>query len=307
MFAARDVLVCLALFAVMYGTLSCLVGAAWLVGQRLYRRRVPARPSVLFGIRILPFAVSSLFAVFFTFPSFWLMERRALDEDATTFLLAVFALVLLGGGAARVLRVSRLTSRLVSQWRSKTNAERDAKASTLSAAQGAPAMMLVGIWHPRVMVSDMATAALSENELRVAVRHELAHRRSWDNLKKLLMNAAPFPGMAGIERAWREAAELEADDSAVETRQDALDLATALIKLSRSASRWTEPEIASTLVCGSSAVTLRVHRLLDWRARSRFQWTWPLALVSILIVTTIVSNYGTALVITHRLTELVVP
>ena len=67
----------------------------------------------------------------------------------------------------------------------------------------------------------MATAVLSANELRVAVRHELGHRPSWDNLKRLLINATPFPGMSGIERAWGEAAELAADDSAVETREDA--------------------------------------------------------------------------------------
>ncbi len=307
MFAARGVIVCLALFAVMYGTLSCLVGAAWSAGQRLHRRRTSSSPSVLFGIRILPFAVSALFAVFFTLPSFWLMERRSLDEDVTTFFLAVCALVLLSAGTARALRAARLTSRLVSQWLSKPGDGSEAQATTLSAAEGAPALMLVGIWRPKVMVSDMAMAALSENELRVAVRHELGHRRSWDNLKKLLMNALPLPGMSGIERSWREAAELAADDSAVETRQDALDLANALIKLSRSAKRWTEPEIASALVCSSSAVTMRVHRLLDWRTSARLQRTWPWAFLFVLIVTAIVSNYGTALVMTHRLTELLVP
>ena len=60
--------------------------------------------------------------------------------------------------------------------------------------------MLVGICRPKVMVSDMAAAVLSDNELRVAVRHELGHRHSWDNLKKLLINATPFPGMSRIER-----------------------------------------------------------------------------------------------------------
>jgi len=153
----------------------------------------------------------------------------------------------------------------------------------------------------------MATAVLSDNELRVAIRHELGHRRSWDNLKKLLINATPFPGMSGIEQAWREAAELAADDAAVETKQDALDLAAALLKLSRSASRWTEPKLASGLVCGSSAITMRVHRLLEWHTVRRPQKTWLWAVPSALILSAVASNYGTALVITHRLTELLVP
>ena len=303
----RGIVVCLALFGMMYGTLSCLVGTAWSIGRRLRRRLPSISPSVLFGIRILPFAVSALFAVFFTFPSFWLMERRALDEDVTTFFLAACALLLLSAGAARALKASRLTSRRVSQWLSKPGDANEGNTTTLSAAEGAPALMLVGIRRPRIMVSDMAMAALSENELRVAVRHELGHGRSCDNLKKLLMNAIPFPGMSGIERSWREAAELAADDAAVETRQDALDLANALIKLSRSASRWAEPEVASALVCGSSAVTTRVHRLLDWRRSARLQRTWPWALLTVLLVTALVTNYGAALAMTHRLTELLVP
>ncbi len=307
MFAARGVIVCLALFAVMYGTLSCLVGAAWSARQRLHRRQASSSPSVLFGIRILPFAVSALFAVFFTLPSFWLMERRSLDEDVTTFLLAACALGLLSVGFVRALRAARLTKRAVVQWLSRSGDGSGAAPFTLNSAAGAPALMLIGVCRPKVMVSDMAAALLSENELRVAVRHELGHKRSWDNLKKLLMNAIPFPGMSGIERAWREAAELAADDSAVETRQDALDLATALLKLSRSANRWTEPEIASALVCGSSAVAMRVQRLLHWRTSARFPRTWPWFFVLLLIATAIVSNYGTALLMTHRLTELLVP
>jgi len=305
MFAARSLVVCLALFWVMYTALSCLTGAAWSAGQRLLRRQVLVSPSALFGIRILPFAFSALFAVFFTLPSFWLMERKSLDEDATTFVLAICALLLLCAGVLRALKASRLTGRMVSQWLSKPG--KGSEPSTLSAAEGAPALLLVGICRPKVMISDAAMAALSENELRVAVGHELGHRRSWDNLKKLMINAIPFPGMSGIERSWREAAELAADDSAAKTRRDALDLASALIKLSRHANRWTEPETASAFVCGSSAVAMRVQRLLEARSSTRIPGRWPWALLFLLITTAIVSNYSTVLVLTHRLTELVVP
>src|SRR5271157_6113656 len=310
MFAARGVVVCLAFFAVMYGTLSCLIGSAWWVRQQLGRKQAVSSPGVLFGIRIFPFAVSSLVAIFFTFPSFWLMERRSLDEEATTFFLAASALVLFGVGIARALRAARLTSRAVAQWLTKSSDGSEANAAALSAARGAPALMLVGVCRPKIMVSDMATAVLSGNELRVAVRHELGHRRSWDNLKKLLINATPFPGMSGVERAWREAAELAADDAAVENRQDALDLAAALIKLSRGSKQpWVEPALASGLVCGSSSISLRVKRLLQWRvAGRRFQRTWPWTLL--VLFTTIIgiaSNYGATLVLTHRLTEFLVP
>lgn len=160
------------------------------------------------------------------------------------------------------------------------------------------------------MVSDTAAAVLSDNELQVAIRHELGHMRSCDNLKKALLNATPFPGMSSLETAWREAAELAADDAAVGNRQDALDLAAALIKLSnRSAQPWAEPALASGLVCGSSSISLRVERLIEWRTAGRsFQRTWPWTLLVLFtMIAGIASNYGATLVLAHRLTEFLVP
>jgi hypothetical protein len=158
------------------------------------------------------------------------------------------------------------------------------------------------------MVSDMAAIVLSDPEMRVAVRHELGHKRSWDNFKKVLISATPFPGISGIESAWQEAAELAADDAAVANRQDALDLAAALIKLSRSSKQWSEPALASGLVSGSSSIGLRVQRLLEWRmAGRRLRRTWPWTLLLFAIIVGIASNYGATLTLTHRLTEILVP
>ena len=307
MFAIRGAIVCLAFFGVMYCALSCGVALGWLALQRIPKTETPTSAGLLFTLRMFPLGASTVVAIFLTLPSFWLMEGKSFDEDPMTFLLAGFGLLLLVGGATRVLRAESRTSRAVSEWLRSFGSDHESGIAAMSAEKGAPALMLVGLCRPKVMVSDMATAVLSENELRVAIRHELGHHRSWDNLKKLLINATPFPGMSGMERAWREAAELAADDSAVETRQDALDLASALIKLSRPAKRWAEPELASGLVCASSAISLRVQRLLEWHDGRRFHKRWALTLSSMAILTLVASNYGTALVLTHRLTELLVP
>lgn len=258
-------------------------------------------------MRIFPLAVSTLVAIFLTLPSFWLMERRSFDEDGTTFVLAAVAALLLVIGTARVLRAKSRTSQAVMNW-VKSPGSNQKNIAAMSAAKGAPALMLVGVCRPRVMVSDLATAVLSDNELQVAIRHELGHRNSWDNLKKLLINATPFPGMSGVEAAWRRAAELAADNAAVKNRQEALDLASALIKLSRSSQEWAEPELASGLICGSSAIGLRVRRLLEWRAAdNRFQRIWTWAVFSLVVVAGLATHYGAMLVLTHRLTELIVP
>jgi len=306
MFALRSAIVCLAFFAVMYSTVSCLVASGWrALGSA--RRLNPRSAGFLFGLRILPLASSTLVAIFLTLPSFWLMERRSFDEDGTTILLAAFALIVLVAGAARVLRAKSRTMQAVTDWLASSGSVKEASVPAMSAAKGAPALMLVGVCRPKVMVSYMAAALLSDQELQVAVRHELAHKRSWDNLKKLLMNATPFPGMSGVETAWREAAELAADDAAVNSRQDALDLASALIKLSRPSQQWAEPELASGLVCGSSAINLRVRRLLQWRAAdSHLPRSWPWALLSAVAVAAVATHYGAMLVLTHHLTELIV-
>lgn len=307
MFALRCAIVCLAFFGMMYCVLSCAVAFGWWVVQHTRRMKGCGSAGFLFALRMFPLLVSAFVAIFLTLPSFWLMEAKSFDEDVMTFALAVFALLLFMAGAARVLRAESRTHRAVAEWLRNLGSDNEESIAAMSAEKGAPALMLVGLCRPKVMISDMATAVLSENELRVAIRHELGHRRSWDNLKKLLINATLFPGMSGVERAWCQAAELAADDSAVETRQDALDLASALIRLSRSSQHWSEPELTSGLLCASSAISVRVQRLLDWNSRPRFRKTWAWTLSSIVVLTLIASNYGTALVLTHRLTELLVP
>jgi beta-lactamase regulating signal transducer with metallopeptidase domain len=309
-FAARGLMVSLAFFATVYCPLSLLTLLAWWGAKRIRLASDATFANLAFGLRIFPFAFSAVVTVFFTFPSFWLMERPSLDEDAGTFILALCSLCIFGAGLFRVVRIQRRTKIAVRQWLAGT-AKSDCGAHTpiLSASHGAPPLVLVGIRRPRVMISDKAATVLTEGELQVAVQHEIGHARSWDNLKKVLVSASPFPGMGGLERAWHEAAELAADDRAVTNRQEALDLAAALIKLSRSCQQLPRPVLATGLVSGSSSINLRVDRLLKWRMAaqpSRLGWRWALPVLLTAIIG-IVSNYGAALVLTHRLTELLVP
>jgi Zn-dependent protease with chaperone function len=311
-FAARGFLVSLAFFATVYCFLSLLVVSVWRSLNSVARKSdfhsaLLSSANCLFGLRIFSFAVSTIVAVFLAFPSFWMMERASLDEDGGTFLLAACALLVICAGSFRAIRAQGRTRRAVKEWLSeKAGVDSAASTAKLNASKGAPALILVGIWKPEVMVSDMATTVLSHPELQVAVRHELGHKRSWDNLKKMLVNATPFPGMSGLEKAWREASELAADDAAVANRQDALDLAAALIKLSSSSKQWLEPVLASGLVSGSSSIGARVQRLLDWK-RPRLPRRWPWAVFGCAMIAGIAGNYGATLALTHRLTELLVP
>jgi Zn-dependent protease with chaperone function len=309
MFAARGIVVSLAFFAMVYCPLSLLVGLLWRSVLRRAGSSTLNSANFLFGLRIFSFAASAIVALFFTFPSFWLMERASLDEDGATFVLAACSLLVLTAGLVRAFRAQAETKRTVMQWlSSRARFEDGAAVPTLRASSGAPPLILVGVRKPKIMVSDMATLLLSEEELRAAVRHELGHMRSCDNLKKVLISATPFPGMRSLDDAWRTAAELAADDEAVANRENALDLAAALIKLSRASKGWFEPALASGLVSGSSSINLRVERLLEWRGDSpRVRSTWPRAFFLLLLAGGIASHYGAILVLTHRLTEMLVP
>jgi Zn-dependent protease with chaperone function len=278
--------------------------------KRIGRESLLTSSNFLFGLRIFPFAVSAVVTLLFTLLSFWLLEQASPDEDAATFALAACSLLILTAGLSRVLRAQTRTTRAMAQWLMGTpNLGGDPHTPRLRAAHGAPPLILVGFRQPRVMVSDAAAAVLSDDELQVAVRHELGHARSWDNLKRILISSTPFPGMGGLERAWQEAAELAADDTAVRNRQEALDLAAALIKLSRFGWQSPAPVLATGLVGGSSSISVRVDRLLKWRmAGHPFRRTWPWTLPPLLtVIAGVAVNYGATLVLTHRLTELLVP
>lgn len=308
-FAARGLLVSLAFFATVYCPLSLLVVLVWRGAKNINLASANAA-NLLFGLRILPFVVSAVVTMCFTLPSFWLLERKSPDEDAGTFILALCSLLILGAGLFRVLKVQARTTRAITQWlMGTTTVGADGRMPRLRASEGAPPLILVGFWKPRVMISDLATAALTDDELRVAVRHELGHARSWDNLKRVMISSTPFPGMNGIESAWQETAELAADEAAVANRQEALDLAAALIKLSLSSQPWPKPLLATGLVSGSCSISLRVRRLLQWRTAGRHAqrtWSWSLLVLFAMFIG-VACNYGATLVLTHRLTELLVP
>src|SRR5208337_5594063 len=130
--------------------------------------------------------------------------------------------------------------------------------------QHSPTLTVAGVCAPKVIVSDDAAAMLTPAELKTALRHEIAHVRRYDNLKKLIFRIAPFPGTAALEAAWSDQTELAADDAAVSSINEALDLASALIKVSRLGSSTAAPEISTALLHSSTALGTRVRRLFAW-------------------------------------------
>jgi BlaR1 peptidase M56 len=308
MFALRGIAVSLSCFVLLYCLLSALVATVWRPLKPLHVAEQSVA-GILFALRILPLLASVIVTFALVVPSFDLLEPRSMQEGmgAMPLALGVCALLLIADGCFRVIAAQTRTTRLVTRWLEgalplKTDAD---SAVTFQSRRETPPITLVGVCNPRVLVSESTIALLSHDELRIALKHELEHLKSHDNLKKLIFRFCPFPGMAKLESAWSQAAELAADDAAVSNQCDAVDLAAALIKLSRLVPVEATPVCIMGFVAGS--LSQRVARLLAWeeankarRVRIRGWYGVPFAVAVSLLVTI---AYGPVLALTHEATE----
>jgi beta-lactamase regulating signal transducer with metallopeptidase domain len=312
MFAARGLAISFSVFLMVYCALSLAVCLTWRKVW-LYSQKHPVRRAadMLFAVRIFPLVTAAVITAAFTVPSFLLLEPRAIDEPLGGIplglgicgtLLGIFGLVNAG-------RAMRRASRTISGWtRGAQPAEICAPVPVLRIARTFPAMTATGILRPRVLLSSAAEFVLNTNELQTALNHEVAHVRRRDNLKKLVLRFIAFPGMSGLETAWLEATEMAADDAAVSNAGDALDLAAALIKLSRLGPVEAPIDLTAALVHSpASSMNARVARLIAWcderrvPARKHSPWLGVGAAVTTVLVCAV--TYSHLLVRVHSATE----
>jgi hypothetical protein len=311
MFALRGIAVSLTCFVLLYCLLSALVVIVWRP-LRLLRVAQQSVAALLFGLRILPLLASAAITFVLVVPSFQRLEPRSTAENLGLMPLALglCALLLIGYGCVQVVAAEISSTRVVARWLEgarplQTNV---GSAVTFQSRRETPPLTLVGVRKPRILVSESAVSLLSHDELQIALKHELQHVKSRDNLKKLIFRCCPFPGMAKLESAWSEASELAADDAAVSNPCDAVDLAAALVKLSRLVPVEAPPVCTVGFVTDS--LSQRVASLLAWdeasKARRVHIRTWfvipPVVAASLLVTVA----YGPVLAITHAVTEWIV-
>jgi Zn-dependent protease with chaperone function len=307
MFAMRGVAVSLTFFVLLYCLLSAFVAVTWWAIRRLSIAQ-QSLASLLFAFRVLPLAASILITFAFVVPSFQLLEPRSIDEGVgeVTFALGLCALFLLIWGCVRVISAQTETSRVTARWLEGARPMQSrSHLLTLQSCADAPPLTLVGVRRPRVLVSQSAIDLLTHDELHIALQHELAHMQSRDNLKKLIFRFCPFPGMAKLENAWSQAAEMAADDAAVANLDNAVDLAAALIKLSRLVSVEAAPVCTVGFITG--CLSIRVARLLAWDEARKIQaskasFAYAIPPVLVLLLCAFIA-YTPLLALTHEATE----
>lgn len=261
------VLVALALYATTSGLLSAALGVGW---RALRARLAGASADLLLGLRLLP-SLGALLVVFGLFvPAYLRHEPWRSDERAgpALALLGCVGLGLVGAGIARARRALRVTEALRSRWkRAARPLAPAAGVPVFRIAEAFPLACVVGLWRQELFVADSLLQALEPEQLSAVLAHESHHARRRDNLKALLVRAAPdwlAMSAAGhqIEAAWRRAAESEADAAAsASSRSRALSLASALVRLARIAPA-ERPAFLAASFFDRSPVEERVLRLV---------------------------------------------
>ena len=269
----RLIWLCLAAFFVIHTAVGLVVAAAAPSAVRAAQRmRARRAAGFLLALRLLPAALALLLVAGLCVPSYLLLEEEANAEEVGSLCLAaaILAVCLWSASLARGVRGAALSARYA------RDLERMGSGSTLPGARqtvwvvnsSAPLLALTGVFRPRLVISRLVVEALSNGQLRAALRHEEAHDDSRDNLKRLLMLLSPgllpgWYGFHGLERGWSRFAEWAADDSAVAGDPCvSLSLAAALVRMARMGGVPTPAPLSSSFLADGRDLSARVDRLL---------------------------------------------
>jgi Zn-dependent protease with chaperone function len=221
--------------------------------------------------------LGAAFVLILVTPAYLQLEPRTTNETVSLKLGIIALASALGIALSLFRRIAtwRATARLAADW--------IAHAEPISIPQSGipayriehrfPVIAIVGICRPRLFLGAKIFDSLTPDEISAAVQHEIGHLETRDNLKRTLLRACTdltlfVPCGSAIDAAWSSASEAAADEHAArQSRTLALDLASALVKISRMIPPGTGPAMpaGSFLVRGKETlgVPARVRRLIE--------------------------------------------
>jgi len=176
-----------------------------------------------------------------------------------------------------------------------------------------PAMTLVGVFRPKLLVTTPLLELLTAEELRAAIAHEAGHLGSWDNLKRLAMRATPdalsaLRASRVLEHDWALAAEHAADARAAHNPAMGLALASALLKIARLTPAVASEQVLVSPLVGGDAIVSRILRLMEGSAEHRPSLTVRLAATAAaaVLLVTVIATYAPLLATVHQASEVLV-
>jgi Zn-dependent protease with chaperone function len=270
--------ICLALSALLAlnAFASALAALAWRALRRpASRMRADSRARLLFTLRVLPTALAAALVFALIVPAYVLMEP-AHTEEVVGLKLYLLAAASAAGVLLALWRVGgawRATRTFEREWMSRAVPVEvaGARVPAYSISHRFPVIAVVGVLRPRLFIASQVFDELTEGELAAALAHERGHLESRDNLKRALLRACEdallfAPMGRTLARAWRGDSEMAADEyAASESPRAALDLASAIVKISRmipAGARPTLPAGAHLIGEEDEGLSRRVRNLL---------------------------------------------
>jgi Zn-dependent protease with chaperone function len=324
--------ICLALTALLAlnALASVVAGLVWrLIKPRSSEWGAETRARLLFALRVLPSALASVFAFALIIPAYILTEPTHTNETVGIKLLIVASISAAGLLLAtwRVAGTWLATRRLTREWlrHAEPAAVEGVSLPAYKIRHRFPVIAVVGVFRPRLFIASQIFDALNACELAAALAHERRHVAARDNFKRAALQASQdallfAPLGRTLTRAWMSECELAADESAAsESPAAALDLASAIIKISRlipTGARPSMPAGAHLLGEDEEGLSRRVRNLLRLttpgnrvrllprpRAEKILGWTFRLGLCAALAL---IVTHPSLLRVTHAAIEQVV-
>lgn len=275
MFPYMGRLLCLSLacFFLAHLALGLVIYLAAPAAIRIAERMRPRRAAgVVLALRMAPLGFGAFLVAGLCIPSYLQLEP---DTAAEPVGFACLAAALLGV-AIWAISIARALRAILRSLRYVRHCERAASKTRVAGSRApvwvvdgmAPLVALLGLVRPRLVISRPVLKALSADQLAAALRHERAHQKSRDNLKRLAVLLAPdlvpfVRGFGALERAWARFAEWAADDQAVGGNpRVSLSLAAALVRVARMSEGAQSSCLVSTLLANGGDLSARVDRLL---------------------------------------------
>lgn len=296
MYTLLCIAISLAFLLIVNLSVAVAANLVWgLAGNAAEELRPDTRAKIIFSLRALPVVAALVFVLLYVIPSYILHEPDLSGEVVSVKLAFIAGASSIGVmlSAARVLQTWLMTRRLISNWMSNATPVEFGVGNVpiYRIRHQFPVIAVIGILRPKIFIAESILDTLSRDEIEVAVRHEYGHMASRDNLKRTVLRFCSdlliVPLGDRLDTAWSGNAELVADEfAAAGGKNAAVDLASALVKIARMASK-AGPAIpaAAFLVDGrSNDISERVSRLLkmseaEGRSTVKRSYVSPISLI----------------------------
>jgi Zn-dependent protease with chaperone function len=318
-YTLRLLCLCFASFFLIHAALGLAVWTATpgaiRIGESM-RPRSGAR--FLLALRLLPVTLAAFVVAGLCVPSYlWLETNEATERvGLACCAMALLAVLACASSLGRSVRALFLSARQARRCKREGRSDQSSSVPVTVMNGDAPVLALAGLIRPRVIVSRGVLQTLSREELEAALEHEHAHRKSQDNLKRLLLFLAPdiLPfsrESTRLNQYWARLIEWAADDEATagDSRRS-VSLAAALVRMARMGSAVAVSPLASSFLGNDRELSARVDRLLGFAPirgnvsrRARAGLTTAAALIATLAIAATIRP-ATFLSVHHLLEQL---